>query len=119
MKLTKGTMLIAIERNHQIKDEGYTTEHDDHNCSADMAVAGACYVLDMASKWSGQHATWQNHYEEEALLLWPCEKTQWNPTPDDPIRQLVKAGALIAAEIDRLDGVKHIVRRQLEIEASF
>ena len=34
--------------------------------------------------------------------LWPWALSQWKPTPDDRIRELTKAGALIAAEIDRL-----------------
>jgi len=29
--------------------------------------------------------------------------SHWKPTPDDRVRELVKAGALIAAEIDRLN----------------
>jgi hypothetical protein len=33
--------------------------------------------------------------------LWPWDPSWWKPSPD-PIRNLVKAGALIAAEIDRL-----------------
>lgn len=34
--------------------------------------------------------------------IWPWDKSWWKPTPDDRIRELIKAGALIAAEIDRL-----------------
>lgn len=33
---------------------------------------------------------------------WPWHPKWWKPTPDDRIRELAKAGALIAAEIDRL-----------------
>jgi hypothetical protein len=33
---------------------------------------------------------------------WPWAERFWKPTPDDRVRELVKAGALIAAEIDRL-----------------
>jgi len=32
----------------------------------------------------------------------PFDEEWWKPSPDDPVWQLVKAGALIAAEIDRL-----------------
>jgi len=32
----------------------------------------------------------------------PWNVVWWKPTPDDRIRELAKAGALIAAEIDRL-----------------
>ena len=31
----------------------------------------------------------------------------WKPTPDDRIRELAKAGALIAAEIDRLQRIQN------------
>jgi hypothetical protein len=34
-------------------------------------------------------------------IFWPWDQDWWKPSPD-PIRNLVKAGALIAAEIDRL-----------------
>jgi len=34
-------------------------------------------------------------------FTWPWEASWWKPS-DDPIRNLAKAGALIAAEIDRL-----------------
>ena len=34
--------------------------------------------------------------------IWPWNLIWWKPTPNDRIRELVKAGALIAAEIDRL-----------------
>jgi hypothetical protein len=33
---------------------------------------------------------------------WPWFQERWKPTPDNRIRELVKAGALIAAEIDRM-----------------
>jgi hypothetical protein len=36
---------------------------------------------------------------------WPWNDDDWKPSPD-PIRNLVKAGALIAAEIDRLQGAE-------------
>ena len=34
--------------------------------------------------------------------MWPWNGSYWKPTPDDRIKELTKAGALIAAEIDRL-----------------
>jgi len=43
----------------------------------------------------------------------------FKPTPDDHIRQLTKAGALIAAEIDRLQRIdqnklKNLIKWKLE-----
>jgi hypothetical protein len=37
------------------------------------------------------------------LRFWPWTQRTFKPTPHDRIRELVKAGALIAAEIDRLE----------------
>ena len=37
---------------------------------------------------------------------WPWDESWFKPTPDDRIRELVKAGALILAEIDRLQRLK-------------
>jgi hypothetical protein len=42
------------------------------------------------------------------LHRWPWEPEGWKPS-DDPIRNLVKAGSLIAAEIDRLLAEPHPV----------
>ena len=53
-----------------------------------MAVAAACYAL---PAWC-----------RGRTRRWPWDDEWWKPTPDDRIRELVKAGALIAAEIDRL-----------------
>ena len=102
MKYTKGAELIAEERNRQIETEGWNSEHDDHS-GGSLGVAGACYALNIESVIS----TWANealkyHYENESKKLWPWKGTWWKPTPEDPIKQLTKAGALIAAEIDRI-----------------
>ena len=38
--------------------------------------------------------------ERRRQIVW--EQKWWKPTPNDRVRELTKAGALIAAEIDRL-----------------
>lgn len=102
MKYTKGAELIAEERNRQIEKEGWDSEHDDHSGGA-LAVAGACYALNCESVISTRaNESLRYHYEIESAKLWPWEKDWWKPTPEYPIKQLTKAGALIAAEIDRL-----------------
>lgn len=83
-----GAALIAAERQRQIEDEGWTAEHDDAHTGGEMADAAACYALGRAD------ATINGVY------LWPWANGWWRP--GDPVRNLVKAGALIAAEIDRL-----------------
>jgi hypothetical protein len=42
------------------------------------------------------------HYLPIKDFVWPFTEHWWKPTPNNRIRELEKAGALIAAEIDRL-----------------
>lgn len=84
-----GAQLIAVERARQISAEGYTAEGDDRQTAGELAMAAACY------------ATPPTHRDRPLPILWPWSGMVWRPSPSR-IRELVKAGALIAAEIDRL-----------------
>jgi len=92
--MTKGTDLIAQERQRQVDIEGWTAEHDRQHQNKELAQAAAAYILDYAI-----HLTRTRRWFD---WPWPWSEKWWKPTPDDPVRQLVKAGALVAAEIDRL-----------------
>lgn len=83
---------IAAERRRQVEVEGWTPEHDDAHVNGEMAGAAACYCLGSVSHWAGSMAI---------QSLWPWDKSWWKPT--DRRRDLIKAGALIVAEIERLD----------------
>lgn len=89
-----GISLIAAERERQIAVEGWTPEHDDKHNKAELNEAARAYAraaeLQVRSGCEPTHAG-----------LWPWDASWWKPSPE-PIRNLVKAGALIAAEIDRL-----------------
>jgi hypothetical protein len=87
-----GIELIAEERQRQIDAESYTPEHDDEHDSGELAGAGACYALSTVFSENGMIRILDR--------FWPWDVQDWKPTK--PIRDLVKAGALIAAEIDRL-----------------
>lgn len=103
-----GAELIVNERKRQIEQEHYDAQHDDmlHN-DGDLGVAGACYALDVCARIAkGDSEFWSDNYASQAESLWPWDKEWWKPTPQDNIRELVKAGALIAAEIDRLQRAK-------------
>lgn len=85
-----GIELIAEERRRQIAIEGWTPEHDDKHKGGELSTAAACY--------SAPHI-------DELVSWWPWNKKWWKPTPEDRVRELAKAGALIAAEIDRLNRI--------------
>lgn len=97
---------IIAERQRQQNVEGWTLEHDDQHGDFELAIAAACYaqnVADFAGAYyqlgiSGEVFDWTNAPEPE---VWPWALSWWKPT--NPRRDLVKAGALIAAEIERLD----------------
>lgn len=85
-----GIELIADERKRQIEEEGWTAEHDAKHTNDELSLAAVCYATPAAVRY--------NPY----CRFWPWDKESWKPSPDNRIRELVKAGALISAEIDRL-----------------
>jgi len=88
-----GVELIAAERQRQMEVEGWSPEHDDEHEDGELLEAGISYAEHVAVK-----GTW-------VPKTWPFDEGWWKPSPN-PIRNLVKAGALIAAEIDRLQRVE-------------
>lgn len=105
-----GAFLIATERDRQMGDEGYTPEHDDEHDGGQLAMAAACY----ASAAARERIYTQQEYAKSVRFADPFPwENDTRPhrgntldvdsvTDDDAIRLLVKAGALIAAEIDRI-----------------
>ena len=91
----KGSELIARERERQVSAEGWTPEHDDQHTQCELIQAAIGYAA-----YVGYVAT-EGEDPMDPLIDWPWEDNAWKPS-GDPVRNLVKAGALIAAEIDRL-----------------
>jgi len=91
-----GVELIADERARQIAVEGWSFGHDDEHDECELARASACYALppNIRNRWFNKELLWN---------LWPWEPKWWKPSSGDRVRELVKAGALIAAEIDRIN----------------
>ena len=91
-----GIEMIAAERQRQVEKEGWTPEHDDQHVNGEMATAAACYAM-VPDKCDESVAM-------ELPDIWPetWSPKWWKPSPKKRIRELEKAGALIAAEIDRL-----------------
>ena len=84
---------VLAERQRQISAEGWTPEHDDEHADGEMARAAACYAR-CAHVQMGAKAPLPPN-------IWPWLEAWWKPST--PRRDLVKAGALILAEIERLD----------------
>lgn len=96
-----GAELIAAERRRQIEAEGWTPEHDAEHADGELLHAARCYEVHADFQLGDADPDIKAMFLAEPARIWPWELSAWKPS-DDPIRNLVKAGALIAAEIDRL-----------------
>lgn len=96
---SRGIQLIAQERQRQIEVEGWTPEHDDQHRHAEMLLAAICYAETAKGLQYGHRLDGIREFVVDPKWPW---KPFWFKPSEDKIRNLVKAGALIAAEIDRL-----------------
>ncbi|WP_411839215.1 hypothetical protein [Paracoccus sp. ME4] len=92
VQMPRAWLDVMGERTRQMAVEGWTPEHDDAHDAGEIGVAAACYAVAGAQD-SGPNAPMP--------LNWPWHSAWWKPT--NRRRDLVKAGALILAEIERLD----------------
>ena len=107
---------VLAERRRQIEAEGWAPEHDDKHTRGDLTAAAAnyaamaCLALNASCltvcpderpplTGLGYSAGWP--YGRQYALNWPWKRSWWKP--GGVRRMLVKAGALILAEIERLD----------------
>jgi len=99
--MKSGIELIAEERQRQIEKEGWTAEHDKQHDNGELADAAMCYIMgspDMVINIGNAYTQ-----VEAKKAIWPWNIKWWKPSPKNRIKELAKAGALIAAEIDRLN----------------
>jgi hypothetical protein len=114
-----GAERIADERRRQIAKERWTPKHDDEHTDGSLALAAVCYasplplyVCDIDHRATVRFVDpWPDSWD----IQWDKRSEYGNAeetdsgiadpdsyTPDQRIDLLTKAGALIAAEIDRL-----------------
>ena len=125
--MATGNELIREERWRQVYEEGRDSGCDAEYRNDQLACAAACYAMPHDIRVSAIAGA-----QKAVPALWPWDAKWWKPGFEPPlrdrghrpspprgdeqlvgrIRELVKAGALIAAEIDRLQGK----RRELDTE---
>ena len=81
---------VLAERRRQVESEGWTAGHDDTHSEGQLAEAAACYALNAARNRQANFMGW-----------WPWSRDWWKPKGQR--RDLVRAAALLVAEIERLD----------------
>jgi len=84
---------IKVERQRQIEVEGWTPEHDDQHEYADLMTAAMTYLWHGTDKGAPLH-------DDGTPWGWPWDSRWWKPK--DRRRNLIRAGALMLAEAERL-----------------
>ena len=104
MELTQAAQDVLAERERQIEGEGWTSKRDDLYTNGSLAKAAATYAIG-ATLSDAERATMDEFglrgTPYRITVLWPWDWKWWKPK--NRRRDLVKAGALILAEIERLD----------------
>jgi hypothetical protein len=103
LELSRAERDVLAERRRQQSVEGWTPEHDDEHEGGALASAAACYA---------HHAQWLLRERKRGdqppgitdpvvYELWPFDEEWWKPK--DARRDLERAGAMILAEMERID----------------
>lgn len=98
---------VLAERRRQIEVEGWTADHDDQHSDGSLALAACCYASAAsayAEVCAGGGAPPLNDYRRlQPCYNWPksWSRSWWKPK--SPRRDLVRATALLIAEIERVD----------------
>ena len=94
---------VINERQRQINQEFYSTENDDEYKQNELLRAAVCYAENVVRRgWVFDSNFGPDVYQEEEVPdLWPWDLDFWKPK--SPRRDLVRAAALIIAEIERID----------------
>lgn len=110
-KLT-GIELIAQERQRQIEVKGYDSDHDELETAFQLSGAAAMHIAHAMNKDFEGHTHYDDLGNCARFQVREIDTENWRehwPWDDhdgrenaDVLTSLVKAGALIAAEIDRL-----------------
>lgn len=94
-----GVELIEQERGRQVAEKGYAARGDDRHVGFELSECARLIIGDLLSE------------QTAGSQMWPLQRAGHvrNKYHADPIRRLTIAGALIAAEIDRLLRASHAV----------
>jgi hypothetical protein len=87
---SKAVQDVLAERHRQISSEGWTLEHDDKYCKDELADAAVCYACCEGGRAPGYPP-----------MMWPWSVDWWKPK--DRRSNLIRATALLIAELERLD----------------
>jgi hypothetical protein len=95
-----GAMLIAKERERQMTEENYSAQHDDGHHKGELVCTALMYASEQNLWARDNHPDCASISSLSNFAHFKVKRT------GNRIRDLTRAGALIAAEIDRLQRIK-------------
>lgn len=102
--LTQAAQDVLAERARQVSAEGWTPDHDDEHREGAMASAAAVYCLcQEGPRKPGEPSELHSSRRWEFNILRAIWPSGWHFNPKDRRQNLVRAAALLLAEIERLD----------------
>lgn len=112
--MSKASDDVLAERHRQVSVEGWSAEHDDDYDGGSLAEAAVCYASHAAARgfifhrWPDEYRADRPFPEDRTVfghgdVTWPkgWSWSWWKPK--NPRRDLVRAAALLIAEIERMD----------------
>jgi hypothetical protein len=111
VKPSKAINDVLVERVRQLSEEGYDGAHDDTHTAGELAMAAACYAAPHRIYKKADYADGVS-FMDPWPRGWRKDKRPYNDgairsngSKGEPYRRelLVKAAALILAEIERID----------------
>ena len=100
MPSSRALLDVIAERLRQVQGEGFGAKHDDAHAGGEIARAAANYAT-AAAVCVGLGGKSYDGKPPSDPFDWPWDLAWWKPGA--PRAMLVKAAALILAEIERLD----------------
>ncbi len=89
---------VATERLRQVTEKGWTPTHDDEHVNDELAALACFYAMPPGARdWPAKETGFGDTLGEAIL------PPDWSASAGDRRAELVKAGALIIAEIERID----------------
>jgi hypothetical protein len=98
-----GAELIAQERNRQLNELGYTSDIDDSYTEGELLGAALSYAFaaGVLALSSPEERAEHGLVIQDPPETWPWHPDVWHPA-DTAVGNYAKAGALMAAEMDRV-----------------